>query len=169
MEKISDKIKEHAAAGKLTDEMIAGVMEDVDDLVAEVCHCHPEAAEKLRKRLHERLDGKHYDEHYARCRVKKMFNSSDMRMKERVPAWSLDHAAEHFKKWKQHLPAGVTVYDVYVALNAQHEDCEELYASWFKDEDEMRSRIAESAMHFWFMDVDYPHGQDVKVWDYFEH
>lgn len=59
----------------------------------------------------------------------------------------------------------VTVWDVYVALNAQAHDYSALYHQWFSDNEVVKDKIIESAIVFWFKDEDHSKG---KVWDYFD-
>ena len=53
--------------------------------------------------------------------------------------------------------------DVYVAINAQYHDYCELFEKWF-GKGNFDDMIFESAINFWFDDVDF--GED-KLWKYF--
>lgn len=55
------------------------------------------------------------------------------------------------------------VADVYVAINAQYHDYCELFEKWF-GKGNFDDMIFESAINFWFDDVDF--GED-KLWKYF--
>ena len=57
----------------------------------------------------------------------------------------------------------VEVADVYVAINAQYHDYCELFEKWF-GKGNFDDMIFESAISFWFDDVDF--GED-KLWKYF--
>lgn len=57
----------------------------------------------------------------------------------------------------------VEVADVYVAINAQYHDYCELFEKWF-GKGNFDDMIFESAINFWFDDVDF--GED-KLWKYF--
>lgn len=72
-------------------------------------------------------------------------------------------AHEVCNKFKDKLEEDIEVADVYVAINAQYHDYCELFEKWFGkgNFDEM---IFESAIAFWFDDVDF--GED-KLWKYF--
>lgn len=59
--------------------------------------------------------------------------------------------------------ADVEVADVYVAINAQYHDYCELFEKWF-GKGNFDDMIFESAINFWFDDVDF--GED-KLWKYF--
>ena len=60
----------------------------------------------------------------------------------------------------------VTMWDVYVALNAQYHDNIELYKEWFGEDniENIKDKIIESAIVNWFEDED---AGIEKVWNYF--
>jgi hypothetical protein len=62
------------------------------------------------------------------------------------------------------IPHGTTPCDIYVAINAQYHDYAELFKNWFNDN--IDQKIIESAIVFWFKDVDYKAGN--KVVEYFK-
>lgn len=66
-------------------------------------------------------------------------------------------------KFKDKLEDEVEVADVYVAINAQYHDYCELFEKWF-GKGNFDDMIFESAISFWFDDVDF--GED-KLWKYF--
>ena len=72
-------------------------------------------------------------------------------------------AIEVLEVYKNILPPTITRYDVYVAINAQFHDYHCLYKSWFGDD--ITDHIIESAIIYWFKDIDYNKGN--KVWNYF--
>lgn len=65
--------------------------------------------------------------------------------------------------FKDKLEDEVEVADVYVAINAQYHDYCELFEKWF-GKGNFDDMIFESAINFWFDDVDF--GED-KLWKYF--
>lgn len=77
--------------------------------------------------------------------------------------YDMQKAHEVCSKFKDKLEDEVEVADVYVAINAQYHDYCELFEKWFGkgNFDEM---VFESAIAFWFDDVDF--GED-KLWKYF--
>lgn len=77
--------------------------------------------------------------------------------------YDMQKAHEVCNKFKDKLEEDIEVADVYVAINAQYHDYCELFEKWFGkgNFDEM---IFESAIAFWFDDVDF--GED-KLWKYF--
>lgn len=72
-------------------------------------------------------------------------------------------AKEICSRYKGIIPSHIKYPEVYVAINAQYHDYCELFKSWFGDN--IDSKIIESAIGFWFKDVDYPNGN--KVMEYF--
>lgn len=68
-----------------------------------------------------------------------------------------------YDEFKDKLEDEVEVADVYVAINAQYHDYCELFEKWF-GKGNFDDMIFESAISFWFDDVDF--GED-KLWKYF--
>lgn len=58
--------------------------------------------------------------------------------------------------------AGLTLGDIYVAINAQYHDYCELFEKWFGSN--FDEKIIASAVDFWFEDDDFDGN---KVWKYF--
>lgn len=60
----------------------------------------------------------------------------------------------------------VTMWDVYVALNAQYHDNINLYEKWFPNatNNEIEDKIVEATISNWFEDEDV---SSDKVWEYF--
>lgn len=75
----------------------------------------------------------------------------------------MQKAHEVCSKFKDKLEDEVEVADVYVAINAQYHDYCELFEKWF-GKGNFDDMIFESAISFWFDDVDF--GED-KLWKYF--
>lgn len=63
---------------------------------------------------------------------------------------------------KEVLPNDVEPCDVYVAINAQYHDYAKLFEEWFGGN--IDNKVFESAITFWFKDVDF---DGDKVWKYF--
>lgn len=72
-------------------------------------------------------------------------------------------AHEVCNKFKDKLEEDIEVADVYVAINAQYHDYCKLFEKWF-GKGNFDDMIFESAIDFWFDDVDF--GED-KLWKYF--
>lgn len=76
--------------------------------------------------------------------------------------FTMEKAHEVFNKYRSVLD-DYTVPDVYIAINAQYHDYCDLFKTWFGDN--IDNKIIESAIKFWFKDVDYQGGN--KVYKYF--
>ena len=76
--------------------------------------------------------------------------------------FNMSKAHDVYNKYK-HVLDDYSVEDVYVAINAQYHDYCSLFKSWFGEN--IDDKIIESAIKFWFMDVDYLGGN--KVHKYF--
>jgi hypothetical protein len=77
--------------------------------------------------------------------------------------YDMHKAKEICERYNDMLPSSATPADIYIAINAQYHDYSELFKKWFGDN--IDSKIIESAIVFWFMDVDYK--SKSKVMDYF--
>lgn len=66
--------------------------------------------------------------------------------------FDIHKAKEICERYRGVIPASATPTDVYVAINSQYHDYVELFKSWFGDN--VDQKIIESAIIFWFKDVD---------------
>jgi hypothetical protein len=101
-------------------------------------------------------------EHEAKHLVSEMWHSNNGK-KYLGEKFDMHKAQEVYNKYKQILD-DYTVEDVYIAINAQYHDYCSLFKLWFGDN--IDNKIIESAIKFWFMDVDYQGGN--KVHEYFK-
>ena len=95
--------------------------------------------------------------------VAKMWHYEDG-MKEKGEHFSMHKAKEICEMYKDVLPESIKYPEIYVAINAQYHDYEELFEHWFGSQAD--HKLIESALVFWFGDVDYPHYS--KVAKYFK-
>lgn len=95
--------------------------------------------------------------------VAKMWHYDDGE-KEKGEHFSMHKAKEVCEMYDSILPDTVKYPEIYVAINAQYHDYSELFEHWFGHN--VDSKIIESAIVFWFGDVDYPHYS--KVAKYFK-
>lgn len=104
----------------------------------------------------------HFNKQEAKQTVDEMYHVKDGK-KYIGEKYDMQKAHEVCNKFKDKLEEDIEVADVYVAINAQYHDYCELFEKWFGkgNFDEM---IFESAIAFWFDDVDF--GED-KLWKYF--
>lgn len=77
--------------------------------------------------------------------------------------FDMNKAREVYSRYKNMFTSNASEYDVYVAINAQYHDYCDLFKSWFGSN--IETKIIESAITFWFKDVDYK-GHN-KVYKYF--
>lgn len=72
-----------------------------------------------------------------------------------------------FDKYVRNINSSITVWDVYVAINAQYHDYIRLYSEWFRNinKNELDNKIIESAITFYFKDED---SGSTKTWNYFK-
>lgn len=72
-----------------------------------------------------------------------------------------------FDKYVRNINSSITVWDVYVAINAQYHDYIRLYSEWFCNinKNELDNKIIESAITFYFKDED---SGSTKTWNYFK-
>lgn len=114
---------------------------------------------------HEIMQGKHYNEAYAKWEVEQMHHKSPDGSIHRGEHWTKEQTNNVMMKYKTMLPAEITPCDFYVALNSQWHD----YICWakarFESDKEAEEAIIEGAIAFWFKDDDWP-AHD-KVWCYF--
>lgn len=95
--------------------------------------------------------------------VAKMWHYSDEE-KDKGEHFSMYKAKEICEMYSDILPSNVKYPEIYVAINAQYHDMGELFKHWFGHN--VDSKLIESALVFWFGDVDYPHAS--KVAKYFK-
>lgn len=103
------------------------------------------------------------DESYAKQIVSQMYHTYSGR-KYVGEKYDLHKAKEIKDRYNGTIPSHYSIEDIYIAINAQYHDYCELFKSWFGDN--IDNKIIESAIVFWFKDVDYKHGN--KVHKYFE-
>lgn len=117
------------------------------------------------RKFHEKARGPHFDETYAEEQVEEMYHTKRNGNICRGEIFNEDEAQKVYDREVRRLNGNATVWDVYVALNAQYHDYAKLYKEWFGDNDEkVKDKVIESAVAFWFKDEDAEPG---KVWKYF--
>lgn len=104
----------------------------------------------------------HFNKQEAKRTVDEMYHVKDGK-KYIGEKYDMQKAHEVCSKFKDKLEDEVEVADVYVAINAQYHDYCELFEKWF-GKGNFDDMIFESAINFWFDDVDF--GKD-KLWKYF--
>lgn len=113
-------------------------------------------------RRHQGMSG-HFDEQSSRQAVMQMYHFENGR-KYAGEKFDIQKAKEVKQKYRNILPDDATVMDIYVAINAQYHDYSALFKSWYREG--IEHKIIESAIVFWFCDVDYE--GESKIYDYFD-
>lgn len=104
----------------------------------------------------------HFNKQEAKQTVDEMYHVKDGK-KYIGEKYDMQKAHEVCNKFKDKLEEDIEVADVYVAINAQYHDYCKLFEKWF-GKGNFDDMIFESAIDFWFDDVDF--GED-KPWKYF--
>jgi hypothetical protein len=107
--------------------------------------------------------GEHFNESEAKYLVSDMYHTENGR-KYSGEKFDMHKAKEVCERYRGILPTSVTPSDVYVAINAQYHDYAELFKNWFGDN--IEQKIIESAIVFWFKDVDSK--SENKLMEYFK-
>lgn len=121
---------------------------------------------EIMKDFHEQIYGKHFIEPYAIYQVSKMYHTNSKGVSVETPMFNIDYTKKIYDKYIKALNKDITVWDVYVALNAQYHDNINLYEKWFPNlsDDEIENKIVQAAITNWFEDED---ARCDKVWKYF--
>lgn len=124
-------------------------------ILEELEESNPELYWNFMRDQHEIFCGKHFDEKFAKWEVERMHHD-DIEGQH----WSLADVKSIFENMRSKLPNATTIWDFYVALNANWHDKVDLYKGWFENYEE---KIINDAINFYFMDEDAPDG---KIWVY---
>lgn len=110
---------------------------------------------------------KDFDEEYAKWQVSAMYHTADNGKVCKGEIYNYDCAKNVFDKYVRNINSSITVWDVYVAINAQYRDYIRLYSEWFRNinKNELDNKIIESAITFYFKDED---SGSTKTWNYFK-
>lgn len=115
----------------------------------------------------DKATGAHFDEEYAKWQVSTMYHTADNGKICKGEIYNYDCAKNVFDKYVRNINSSITVWDVYVAINAQYHDYIRLYSEWFRNinKNELDNKIIESAITFYFKDED---SGSTKTWNYFK-
>ena len=141
---------------------IASMTNDQKELLAK-----DETYISIERELHESIKGAHFDEEYAKWQVSTMYHTADNGKICKGEIYNYDCAKNVFDKYVRNINSSITVWDVYVAINAQYHDYIRLYSEWFRNinKNELDNKIIESAITFYFKDED---SGNTKTWNYFK-
>lgn len=103
----------------------------------------------------------------AKWQVSTMHHTADNGKVCKGEIYNYDCAKNVFDKYVRNINSSITVWDVYVAINAQYHDYIRLYSEWFRNinKNELDNKIIESAITFYFKDED---SGSTKTWNYFK-
>lgn len=109
----------------------------------------------------------HTKKEYAKWQVSTMHHTADNCKVCKGEIYNYDCAKNVFDKYVRNINSSITVWDVYVAINAQYHDYVRLYSEWFRNinKNELDNKIIESAITFYFKDED---SGSTKTWNYFK-
>lgn len=92
----------------------------------------------------------HFTESEAKYIVADMYHIENGR-KYSGEKFDMQKAKEICERYRGILPISATAADVYIAINSQYHDYAELFKDWFGDN--IEQKVIESAIIFWFKDV----------------
>lgn len=109
----------------------------------------------------------HTKKEYAKWQVSTMHHIADNGKVCKGEIYNYDCAKNVFDKYVRNINSSITIWDVYVAINAQYHDYVRLYSEWFRNinKNELDNKIIESAITFYFKDED---SGSTKTWNYFK-
>lgn len=136
------------------------------EAVCENTNVSEESLFEIMKDFYEKLIGKHFTEPYALYQVSQMYHINNKGIKIDAPLFSIEATKKIYDRRIRPLNKDVTMWDVYVALNAQYHDNINLYEKWFPNatNNEIEDKIVEATTSNWFEDED---ASSDKVWEYF--
>lgn len=148
--------KEAQKNGSWNDKTMWYAVESLSDMLEEMKKSDPKAFWGFMREQHGILSGGHYNEDFAMHDVAQIEYTDKNGDPHKGAYWTVEQTKEATKGLA--LPASVTPWDVYVALNVFHSDlCKE-----FDD-----AHIIKAAYLFFFADEDWTKkGSEKKVWEY---
>lgn len=117
----------------------------------------------MMKYMRNSMNLEHFNESEAKHIVNEMYHKEGSQ-EHYGEKYDMHKAKEVLERYKGIIPSTVSLTDVYIAINAQYHDYCMLFKNWFGDN--IDHKIIESAIVFWFKDVDYKNKN--KVTEYFD-
>lgn len=154
--KYIDLVKQAKENGTWNEKTMLCAVESISEMLETLKEQDPKAFWEFMREQHGILSGGHYDEKFAMHDVAQIEYTDEHGYTHNGAYWTVEQTKEATKGLT--LPASVTPWDVYVALNVFHSDlCKEL------DD----AQIIKAAYLFFFADEDWTKkGSANKVWDY---
>lgn len=124
-----------------------------------------DAREHLKRDIYELMCGGHFNEHFAKEAVSKMYYIDEDGEKKYAPYWTEAAVREMYEEVKSDITP-YNFWDFFVTIHMVASDNHALILRWFPDEDssERERRYLEMAVN-WLNDEDNPFGTK-KVWGY---
>lgn len=155
-------IKESFAKFKGDEQTMWASIKLVNETLRKIKEENPTLYWNFMRDAHEIMQGKHYNEAYAKWGVEQMHHKSPDGKVYKGEHWSLEQTDAVMSKFRTKLPGNVNEYDFYVALNSAWHD----FSCWarekFSTDTEVEVAVVELAIAYWFNDADYE--GDGKVW-----
>lgn len=159
-------IKSYKETINITGAKAWDIISSMEELFDELEETRKDTFWDIMKDIHEEIKGKHFDECYAIYEVSHMYSMGVKGGMVKGEVVSFKEAEKVYEEHKRHFKQPANVWDVYVALNAQHHDYYAMFYEWANgDESKIKDKIIQSTITFWFRDEDAEEG---KVWNYFD-
>lgn len=154
-------IKDYHAKGFGSEKKMWDSIYALEDAMECLKEKDPEKYDEAMRDLHEVFCGPHYNEPFARKDVASMHHKNAKGEIIKGEHWNIEQVTTAAKGLS--VPSTASLWDVYVALNANWHDKEVKFAEWFGQD--VEKRIVEDAISFYFNDADAPDG---KIWLYMD-
>lgn len=154
-------IKDYNAKGFGSEKKMWDSIYALEDAMECLKEKDPEKYDEAMRDLHEVFCGPHYNEPFARKDVASMHHKNAKGEIIKGEHWNIEQVTTAAKGLS--VPSTASLWDVYVALNANWHDKEVKFAEWFGQD--VEKRIVEDAISFYFNDADAPDG---KIWLYMD-
>lgn len=124
-----------------------------------------EARDKLKRDIYELMCGGHYNEHFAKDAVSKMYYIDENGEKKYAPYWTEATVRELYEGIKSDI-APYNFWDFFVTIHFVASKNHSLFLRWFHDEDmsSRETRYVDMSVN-WLKDEDNPFGTK-KIWGY---
>ena len=124
------------------------------------------AKSKLMRELYCKMSGGHYDEHFAKEDVAKLYYVGDDGKEHYAPYWTEEQVKSVYETIVPSIPSDYNFWDFYATLQMVRSDNYQMYKDWFPNAtaEELDKKFVRSAVN-WLNDPDNPYG-DTKIWSY---
>ena len=154
--KYIDLIKKAKENGQWSEKTMWCAVESISEMLEDWKDQDPKAFWNFMRTQHGIMSGGHYNEEFAMHDVEQIKYTDKAGDPHEGAYWTVEQTKEATKGLT--LPASVTPWDVYVALNVMHSDL-------CKDLDD--AHIIKAAYLFFFSDEDWSKkGSSTKIWEY---